>query len=151
MSDAFSNKANGVNEFVKGVWPHIAKVQLGRPHRPEDGRGHDDGRAIVSIRLGVEGYRAIPGRDISSSKSSLRLLHRLLAEPASRCAVAGRRGSRPWRLRLARSGPRTGGRLIRRGQISGERLSSVSAWSGVQDAASGILVRKGRFDADDAP
>jgi hypothetical protein len=40
--------------------------------------------------------------------------------------------------------------LIRAGQITGQHLPCLKALPGVQDAGSGILVREGRFDADDA-
>jgi hypothetical protein len=39
--------------------------------------------------------------------------------------------------------------LIGAGQITGHHLSCLESWPGFQDAASGILVREGRFDADD--
>jgi hypothetical protein len=39
--------------------------------------------------------------------------------------------------------------LIGGGQITGQHLSCLKALPGVQDAGSGILVREGRFEAND--
>jgi hypothetical protein len=36
------------------------------------------------------------------------------------------------------------------GQITGQHFSCLKALAGVQNARSGILVKEGRFDADDA-